>query len=52
VFHENSRAFQESFNGVSRKIEWCFKGVFSGFQGYLKKCKGISRKFKYVSKKF
>ena len=33
-----SRVFQESFRDVSRKIEGCLmlKGVFSGFQEYLK----------------
>ena len=46
-------AFLESFKDVSRKIEGCFEGVFSGFQGYLKE---IQREFqgcfKYVSRKF
>ena len=28
--------FEESSKGVSRKIEGCFKGVFSEFKGYLK----------------
>ena len=42
-FQEVSRRFQESFKGISRKfysvsmlIEGHGKGVFSGFQGYLK----------------
>ena len=50
--------YQERFKGVSRKIEWCFKRILIGFQGYLKKVqrefqervfqgsfKGVSRKF-------
>ena len=36
VFQEVSRAFQDSFKGVSRKIEGYFGGDFIGFQGYLK----------------
>jgi len=35
--------FQGSFKSVSRKIEGCFKRVFSGFQGYLKE---VRRNFK------
>ena len=30
-----SWVFPDSFKGVSRKIEGCFKGYFRGFQGYL-----------------
>ena len=44
-----SRVFQESFKGVSRKIEWCFMGDFSEFQGYLKE---VPRNFQIVSKEF
>ena len=35
--------------GVSRKIEGCFKGDFSGFQGYLKE---VQRNYREVSKVF
>ena len=35
-FKEVSRVFKESLKGVSRKIEGCFKGAFSGFKGYLR----------------
>ena len=38
-----------SFKGVSRKIEGCFKGDFSGFQGYLKE---VQSNFREVSKEF
>ena len=55
VFNKLSRKFQESFNkvsrfkGVSKKIEGCFKGDFSGVQGYLKE---VQRNFGEVSKVF
>ena len=39
--------FQGSFQDVPRKIEGCFKGFFSGFQGYLKE---VIRNFREVSK--
>ena len=35
-FKKVSSLFQENFNGISRKIKGCFKGVFGGSQGYLK----------------
>ena len=34
---------------MSRKIEGCFKGDFSGFQGYLKE---VQRNYREVSKVF
>ena len=38
------------FKGVSRKIKWCSKGVFSGFQGCLKEVqREFQRGFKGVS---
>ena len=57
-FKEDSRVFKESLKGkgVSRKIEGCFVGDFSGFQGYLKELqfkrsfRGILRMFKGTSK--
>ena len=49
VFNKLSKMFQESFKGVSRKIEGCFKGDFSGFQGYLKE---VQRNYREVSKVF
>ena len=58
-FKEVSRVFQDSFMGVSRKIEG-LKGDFGRFQGYLKEvskvCQGcfngVSGSFKEVSRKF
>jgi len=41
--------FQDSFKGVSMKIEGWFKGDFSGFQEYLKE---VQRNFRKVSKVF
>ena len=35
------KGFQESFKGVSRKIEGCFNGVLSGFQGCLKEVQWV-----------
>ena len=32
-FKKFLRVFQDTFNGVSRKIKGCFKGVFSGESG-------------------
>ena len=37
-----TRVFQERFKGVPTMIEVCFKGILSGFQGYLKE---VQRKF-------
>ena len=43
--------FQESFMGVSRKIEGCFNGVLSVFQGYLKEVQWVfEESFKGVSR--
>ena len=45
--------FQDSFKGVSRKIEGCFNGVLSGVQGGLKKGQWMFKgSFKAVSRKF
>ena len=41
--------FQESFKGVSRKIEVGFNGVFSGVQEYLKE---VQRMFERIFKGF
>ena len=41
-FKEVSRAFQGSFNGVSRKFRGCLKEVSRVFQGSFE---GVSRKF-------
>ena len=43
------REFPRCFKDVSRKIEGCFKGDFSEFQGYLKE---VQRNFQIVSKEF
>ena len=43
-----STVFYKSFKGVSRKIEGCFRGVFSGLQGYLKEFQRKSFKFARV----
>ena len=50
-FKEVSGTFQE---GVSRKIEWCFNGPSRGFQGYLKKSKGVKEvsRLPQVSREF
>ena len=40
---------QESFKGVSRKIEVCFNSIFSGSHGYLRE---IQRGFKQLSRMF
>ena len=44
-----SMVFQDSFKGVSWKIEGCFEGDFSEFQWYLKE---VKRNFQIVSKEF
>ena len=38
VFQGDFRVFRGNFKGVLSKLQGkgCFKGVFSGFQGYLK----------------
>ncbi len=41
--------FKKRFNGVSRKIEGCFKGYFSGFKGYFTE---VQRNVREVSKVF
>ena len=43
-FKEVSRVFQDSFWDASRKIEGCFNGVLSGFQGF-KKFMGVLKVF-------
>ena len=45
--------FQESFRGVSRKIEGCFNGVLRVFQGYFKEVlRVIQGSFNGVLRKF
>ena len=45
--------FQESFKGVSRKIEGCFNGVLSGFQECLEEVEWVfEESFQGVSRKF
>ena len=53
-FKEVSGTFQEIFKDVSRKIEWCFNGPSRGFQGYLKKSKGVKEvsRLPQVSREF
>ena len=45
ICHLSNEICHPAFNDVSRKIEECFKGVLSGFQGYLKE---VQRNFKEV----
>ena len=48
-FNKIKRVFQESFEGVSRKVEGCFNGV----QGCLKEVQGVFEdSFKGVSRMF
>ena len=36
MFKDSFKCILKSVKGVSRKIERCFKGVLSAFQGFLK----------------
>ena len=50
---EVSRVFQESFKGVSKKIEGCFNGVLSKFQRYLKEAQWVfEESFKGIPRMF
>jgi len=58
-FKEVSRGFQDSFKGVSMKIEGCFKGAFTDFPEYfeeVQRVKSVSSTFqgcfKVVSRMF
>ena len=52
-FKKVSSVFHKSFEGVSRKIEGCFKRDFSGFQGYLKEFqREYQESFRCVSRVF
>ena len=47
------RVLQESFNGVSRRINGCFNDVLSGFQWHLKEVQCVfTGSFKGVSRIF
>ena len=45
------RVFQDSFKGVSKRIEGYFEGHFSGFKGYFN-CSGFQGYFKELQWEF